>query len=125
MRKLITLLAFILSIFTFSQQIISEDSITNFIDKEIKVCSKVAGIFIPKGEKKIILFNMGKPYPNSTFTIAIFEKDLMNFSYQPEEFLKDKSICITGKPILYKGKPEIIATKEKQIQIVENELTKQ
>lgn len=125
MRKLIILFTLKLSIFTFSQQIISEDSVTNFINREIKVCSKVAGIFIPKGEKKIILLNMGKPYPNSTFTIAIFEKDLVSFSYKPEEFLKDKSICIIGKPILYKGKPEIIADKETQIQIIENELTKQ
>ena len=63
------------------------------------------------------MLNFGKPYPNQTFVIAIFEKDLVNFSYVPHEFLKDKTICVTGTVIMYKGMPEFIVKNEKDIVI--------
>jgi DNA/RNA endonuclease YhcR with UshA esterase domain len=49
--------------------------------------------------------------------VIIFEKDLVNFKYNPSLFLKDKTICITGIVKMYNGLPEIIATKEEQIVI--------
>ena len=48
----------------------------------------------------------------------IFGKDRQNFSYKPEEFLQGKTICIKGKIGEFKGTPQIIADKEKQIEIV-------
>ena len=48
----------------------------------------------------------------------IFGQDRTNFSYKPEEFLQGKTICIKGKVEEYKGSPQIIANKEKQLEIV-------
>ena len=71
--------------------------------------------YVTKGEKKTTYINFGKPYPNTTFTVVIFEGDLAKFKFTPSEFLKDKNVCITGKVKIYKGKPEIIVTSEEQI----------
>jgi endonuclease G len=48
----------------------------------------------------------------------IFGQDRANFSYQPEDFLKGKTICVKGRVEEYKGSPQIIANKEKQLEIV-------
>ena len=37
------------------------------------------------------------------------------FKNPPEVFFKDKEVCVTGKIILYKDKPEIVVYEEKQI----------
>lgn len=103
---------------SFSQTV-PLDSVQFYEGKTITVCSKVQGTFVTKGEKKTTYINFGKPFPNNTFTAVIFETDLKNFKYIPSEVLKDKSVCITGKVELYKGKPQMIITKEEQIKVEE------
>ena len=101
---------------SFSQTV-PLDSVQFYEGKTITVCSKVQSTFLAKGEKKTTYINFGKPYPNTAFTAVIFEGDLANFKYIPSDFLKDKNVCITGKVVIYKGKPEIIVSKEEQIKI--------
>jgi len=98
-------------------QTVPLDSVTNYEGKTITVCSKVQSTFVTKGEKKTTYINFGKPYPNTTFTVVIFEGDLTKFKYTPSEFLREKNVCITGKVKIYKGKPEIIVSSEEQIKI--------
>jgi DNA/RNA endonuclease YhcR with UshA esterase domain len=40
-----------------------------------------------------------------------------NFSYKPEDYLKGKTICVTGTIKEYKGKPQIVVDKEDQIKV--------
>ncbi len=101
---------------SFSQTV-PLDSVQFYEGKIITVCSKVQSTHITKGEKKTTYINFGQPYPNTTFTVVIFEDNLTNFKYIPSVFLKDKNVCITGKVKIYKGKPEIIVSKEEQINI--------
>ena len=117
-RKLF-LISFISVIFTLKgfSQTISLDSVMNYVGKEVTVCAKVQSISVSKSEKKTTYINFGKPYPNQTFTVVIFEESLKNFSYIPSEQLKDKNVCITGTIILYKDKPEIIVKSETDIKI--------
>ena len=118
MKKLLLLITSIcLWQISFSQTV-PLDSVQFYEGKTITVCSKVQGTFITKGEKKTTYINFGKPYPNTTFTAVIFEGDLASFKYSPSDFLKDKDVCITGKVVIYKGKPEIIISKEEQIKII-------
>jgi hypothetical protein len=117
MKKLLLLITSIcLWQISFSQTV-PLDSVTNYAGKTITVCSKVQGTFVTKGDKKVTYINFGKPYPNTTFTAVIFEDDLPNFKYTPSEYLKDKQVCLTGKITIYKGKPQMIITKEEQIKI--------
>ena len=117
MKKLLLILTSIcLWQISFSQTV-PLDSVTNYEGKTITVCSKVQGTFVTKGDKKTTYINFGKPYPNTTFTAVIFEGDLPNFKYTPSEYLKDKQVCLTGKITIYKGKPQMIITKEEQIKV--------
>lgn len=105
-----------LSTLCFSQEKVSLKDIAQYEGKTVTICEKVQSTFVSKNGKTTML-NFGKPYPNQTFVIAIFEKDLINFSYKPHEFLKGKKICVTGKVIMYKGMPEFIVKDEKDILI--------
>lgn len=89
-------------------QTIPTDSVENYIGKTVKVCDKVFGTHVSKGEKKTTSLNLGADFPNQKLTVVIFESDLPKFSYTPALLLKDKNVCVTGKLMTYKGKPEII-----------------
>jgi hypothetical protein len=89
-------------------QTISTDSVANYIGKTVKVCDKVYGTHVSKGEKKVTSLNLGADYPSQKLTVVIFESDLSKFSYKPEIFLKDKNVCVKGKVMTYKEKPQII-----------------
>ena len=53
--------------------------------------------------------NFGGEYPNELFTAVIMEDDVAKFTnYNPAEFPDNKKICIRGRIVDYKGKPEII-----------------
>ena len=47
----------------------------------------------------------------------ILGEDRGNFSNKPEEFYVNKEVCVTGKIIIYKGKPEIEIKDETAIKI--------
>lgn len=117
MKYIIILLASICFQQISFAQTVPLDSVSYFEGKTITVCSKVLDTYVAKQGEKTTFLNFGKPYPNSTFTVVIFEADLSKFKYTPSVFLKDKNICITGKVKIYKGKPEIIVTSEGQIRI--------
>ncbi len=90
------------------------ETIASFEGKTITICEKVTGTRETKGEN--VLLNFGKPYPNNAFSVIIFKRDRDKFSYNPLD-LKDKTICITGMVVMYKGKPEIVIKNESEILI--------
>lgn len=118
----IAFLVLFLSVFSFGQKQITIEEIPQNIDKKVKICDKIYGSYVVESNGMTLL-NVGKPYPDNVLTLAIFEKDLKNFSYVPSEFLLEKSFCVTGKLILYKAKPEIVLKSEKDIQIMDETKT--
>lgn len=99
-----------------AQTQISIDSVSAYIGKTVKVCDKVAGTFVAKGEKPVTYLNLGADYPNTKLTIAIFQKDLINFPITPSDHYKGMNVCITGEVGTYKEKLQIIAKKPEQIE---------
>jgi endonuclease G len=96
-----------------------------FIGQECNVCGKVVGTRYNKQTSTGITYlNFDLPYPNSPFTAVIFGKDRINFSYEPEVYLKDKIICISGKVQMYQGKPQIVASNEAQIFLYQDQDSK-
>jgi endonuclease G len=61
---------------------------------EITVCGKVVSTKL--SSKGNVFLNLDKMFPNHIFTVTIFNQNVPNFSYQPHETLKDKTICVTG-----------------------------
>ena len=118
MKKLVTLITFFLiAVCLYAQQPISGDSLSKYEGKVVSVCAKVTGTYVSNGKSKTTFINFGKPFPNHSFSVVIFENDLSNFSYKPARKLRRKNICVTGTVKIYKGKPEMIVEKEEQIRI--------
>ncbi len=74
----------------------------NHIDEYAKVCAVVYGY---KALEGLTLVNMGASYPDQPMTVVLkgAAKDLA-------ASIDGKTVCVTGKIILYKGKPEIIVS---------------
>ncbi|MBX7226676.1 MAG: DNA/RNA non-specific endonuclease [Chitinophagales bacterium] len=91
-----------------------------FFGQNATICGKVvAAKYKENGKTNPTYIDLDKKWPESVFSIIVFGKDRVNFSYKPEEFLYNKKVCITGEVGEYKGVPQIIATDETMIQIME------
>ncbi|HMR90625.1 MAG TPA: hypothetical protein PKD51_20835 [Saprospiraceae bacterium] len=101
----------------FSQPQIPIDSVSSYVSKVVKVCDKVAGIFVTKGEKPVTYLSLGADYPNTKLTIVIFQKDLINFPYPPADHYKGQNVCVTGEVGVYKERYQIISNKPEQIEV--------
>ncbi len=93
------------------------DSVSAYVGKVVKICDKVAGTFVTKGDKPVTYLNLGADFPNTKLTIVIFQKDLVNFPITPSDHYKGMNVCVTGMIKQYKEKIEIIANKPEQIEI--------
>jgi len=102
---------------TLIGQTIPLDSAKFYEGKTITICSKVIDTYVSKHEDETTFINFGKPYPNNSFTVVIYAKDLDNFKYSPTNYLKGKVICITGKITIYKDKPQMIVEGEEAVKI--------
>jgi S1/P1 Nuclease len=101
-----------------SSTTINPEDAANHVGETLTVCGKVfGGRYLKNSGSSLTLINMGAEYPNNPFTLVIYGSDRSNFSYVPEEFLAGKIICVTGLLKLYKGKPEVIVSRESEIQI--------
>jgi micrococcal nuclease len=91
-----------------------------YIGQTVTVCGKIfTARFLEQANKQPTLLNMGAAFPNQPFTVVLFGESRVNFSYKPEEFLNGKEICVTGLVQEYKGKPQMIITKEAEIKLAE------
>ena len=94
---------------------ITPDQAAAHIGEQVIVCGKVYGTRLLDNGPTFL--NMGGEYPDNPFTAVIMFNKRGNFSYKPEEYLKGKTICVTGVVKNYKGKPEIVVDKEGQVKV--------
>ncbi|MDF1672942.1 MAG: DNA/RNA non-specific endonuclease [Vicingaceae bacterium] len=64
-----------------------------------------------------LFFNLDKNYPNQIFTVAIWKKNIANFSYDPLIELKGKQVYLTGKVADFDGIPTMIIEKENAVEV--------
>jgi len=122
MKKIFTLLFVAISFFSSAQKrtIIFPDGNDNDIQmvKPDAQGDKVyGGRFFETSNGSPTLLNMGAVYPASPITIMIPGDVRAKMGYAPELQLKDKNVCVLGKVILFKEKPEIIVYNISQIQV--------
>lgn len=119
MIKTITVLLIITAnVFSAGAQIAPKFA-KDYVGKIGTVCGKITGTHVTKSGK--VLINFGYPYPNELFTAVIMEEDTGLFTdYNPAEFPVDKRICVRGRIMDYKGKPEIIVKSPSQITFPED-----
>jgi len=121
MKKILLYLSFTLaSVFSFAQQEIKIEDAAKHEGDSVKICTKIfGGRYFENSKNSPTLLNAGARYPDNPLTIVIFGENRVLFKNKPEEFYLDKNICVTGRIVMYKGKPEIIITSEDQIKISE------
>ncbi len=83
------------------------------------VCGKVQSTYINSNTaSQRIYLNMGREYPNHTFTGLIwYSSNKDNFDGRPDKKYKKKNICISGVITTYNEKPQIQIDFENQIEI--------
>lgn len=115
--KTLTLLLFVFtSTLFFAQEKVTLENIASFEGKTITLCETVTGTHQTKSESKVTYLNFGKSFPDHAFTVVVFKNVLNEFTYDPLT-LKNKKICVTGKVVFYKGKPQIVIKNESQIEV--------
>jgi len=114
MKGLFTLI-FLLTFLSCNAQTITCDQAKDSIGKYVTVCGQVMGThYEAKSKGQPTFINLCAPYPNSPFTIVVWNDVKMDYKI---ESLKGKTICVTGGIKDYTGKPEIEISEQSQIEI--------
>ena len=95
---------------------VSLNEIDRFVGDSVTVSGKVVmGKAMEGSQNSPTLLNMGAAYPDQLLTLVINNKDLANFSAPPESYYLNKQINVSGRVVLYAGKPQIVVTSKNQI----------
>lgn len=86
---------------------------TNYYNKEMIVTGHVAQVSL---RSSVAFLNMDRPYPNSPFTLVIFNSATNQFGNLAS--LKGMSVEARGKIISYHNRPEIVLEKSNQLNVI-------
>lgn len=90
-----------------------------YVGQEITVCGYVAQVStIESINGQPTYINMGGKYPNHSFTIVIWKKNILSWEGASLQDYNNQLIAVTGEIVLYKGKPQIVAYTPKQIEVI-------
>ncbi len=110
--------SFFISLSISAQTKIPVEEASKHIGETVTVCDKVYETdFMEKSRQKATFLKMGGVYPMHKIDIVIHFRDRKNFGDKPEAYYLDKDVCITGKVVEFKGKPQIIISKPAEIQL--------
>ena len=123
MKKLITypiLIALFNLITAEEKATITPAQDSKHVGKYEKVCGQVANTYYAdKNKGKPTFINLDRPYPDQIFTVMVWDSDRKYFKFKPEDFYRDKEICVEGKIRDYKGVAEIIIKTPKEVTVIE------
>lgn len=84
------------------------------IGKTSTVCGTVVSTR-KTAKAKAIYLNFDRIHPNQEFYATIWEYNGPNFSYDPETWLVNKKVCVTGKLTIFDDIPRISINNEKEV----------
>lgn len=121
MKRILTVTSFsLLTSIAFAQQEIKIEDAAKHEGDTVTICTKIFGArYFESSNKAPTLLNAGAKYPDAPLTIVIYGESRAAFKNKPEEYYPEKNICVTGKIVTYKGKPQIIVTDEQQLVVKE------
>ncbi len=116
MKKIILCLILLATFFWGSGQTITAQDADKHIGDSVTVCGKIfGGRFFETSKGSPTLLNMGAAFPASPLTIMIPGTVRTAAGFAPEDQFKEKMVCVTGKIVLFKDRPEIIVYDMNQI----------
>lgn len=84
------------------------------IGKTVTVCGTVVSTR-KTAKAKAIYLNFDRMHPHQDFYATIWEYNGPNFSYDPEAWLVNKKVCVTGKVTVFDDIPRISINNEKEV----------
>lgn len=106
----------LLCISVSAQKEITIGELNQHVGDSVTVCTKIyGGIFLDRSKDSLTLLNAGGNYPNAPLTLVVRINARKTFKEAPEVFYKDKDVCVAGKIVLYRDKPQIELYDEKQL----------
>ncbi|HMI78629.1 MAG TPA: hypothetical protein VK484_07535 [Ferruginibacter sp.] len=91
--------------------------VSQHIGDSVTVCGKVDDMrYFESSKNSPTFLNTGGKYPNQLLTLVVWGDVRKQFKDNIDG-LKGKQVCITGRLILYKERPEIIIGQPEQISI--------
>src|SRR5687767_6452928 len=84
---------------------IAPEEARKHVGEKVKVCGKISEARFFESASKQTIISMGGTSPSLNIVISF--EDRKKFTYKPEEFLKNKSVCISGKVVDNNGKAEL------------------
>lgn len=92
----------------------------SYYDSKAKVCGTIVEVHETKNGHFFI--NFDQDFPENLFWCTIWKSNIINFSYNPQEYLLNKKICVKGIVKKKYGKPSMSIYNEKAITLYEDEL---
>ena len=117
MKTIFVLVIFFLwSISASAQTTIQLADVGEYVGDSVTVCGKVSGgLFLEQAKGKPTFLNLGAAFPNHSLTIVIWNDVRKLFEKAPEELFKDKDVCVTGRVELFRGKPQIVVRRKRDM----------
>ena len=66
-----------------------------------------------------LYLNLDRMHPHQDFYVTVWDHNGPNFSYDPETYLQDRRVCVTGRITVYDGIPRISVNNESEISLWE------
>ncbi len=103
---------------SFSQTSIKLQDAGKHVGDSVTVCGKVAGgVFLEQMENTPTYLSLGAAYPDQLLTIMISQDQRGQYETAPETMYLGKYICVTGKIIMMRERPQIVVYKKEQIKV--------
>ena len=88
------------------------------VGKEVTVCGTVVSTR-KTAKAQAIYLNFDRMHPHQDFYATIWSYNGPNFSYDPETWLLNKPVCVSGKITLFDDIPRISINNEKEVMLFE------
>jgi micrococcal nuclease len=120
MKFFFLLIISITSMNTNAQKLISLNEVKDNIGDSVKLKGQVYAVkYLQQVKGSPTFLDVGGAYPNEALTLVIWNNTRNKFKDPPEELFNNKTVSITGRILLYRGRPEIVISEPGQIEIVE------
>lgn len=123
MKKFYTLLiALLFTSAAFSQIEVKLSELSQHVGDSVTVTGPVLdGRFLERSQNAPTFLNVGEKYPNQLLTLVVWGYSRPNFKESPELFYKLKTVKVSGKVELYRGKPQIVLYSDKQVTLLSDD----
>ena len=118
MKYLFVAFTFFSTSVAFSQTSVKLEDAAKHVGDSVTVCGKVAGgIFLEQMENGPTFLSLGAAYPDQLLTLVIWKDQRGQYEIAPETQFMDKDVCVTGKIVIMRDRPQIVIYKKDQIKV--------